>query len=103
MDNQKQKVIIVFSPESGDISALAETIARKCEEASCAVVVKPAGQVTVPELNAADILVFGAEEEGASLLEGGFQEIIRAFTGINLAGKTGALFSYSIQAAFYWL
>jgi flavodoxin len=95
VDNKKQKVIVVFSPQEGDLKTLAETIAHKYEETNCSVVLKSAEQVSIPEINAADILVFGTEEEGTALLSGGYREIARAFSGINLAGKIGAFFSYS--------
>ena len=99
MDNQKLKVFIAYSPGKGEIADLANRIAEKCEAASVSVSIKAAGEATVPEINAADILVFGAEEEGAVLQEGGFRDFFRAFTGINFAGKRGALFSYSMQTA----
>lgn len=99
MDHQKLKVIVVYSPETGDIKSLAEKIGHEYKEAGCIVTIKPAVKVTIPEINAAQLLVFGSEEEGASFPDGGFKEIVRTFTGINLVQKNGVLFSYSKQTA----
>lgn len=54
------------------------------------------GQAGAPELNAADIIVFGVT--GRNEPEANRPEIYRTLTGMNLAGKTGGVYRLSPES-----
>jgi len=92
---QNTRVLIVTS-KNEHVEACGNAIEKELRKASFQVSRKNAAETTIPMVNAADILIFGIH---GTQLPPEFSEINRAFTGINLAGRTGALFVDASESA----
>ncbi len=91
------QILIAYSNQNPELKDCAETMQRllSCKEVD--VIVKPAVEVTIPQILASDVILLGADESAQELLCGDFKELARLFRGINLAGRIGGFFSVTSQ------
>jgi len=84
-------VVILYAPEKNAIKEQAKAMAQAIDGKEFAVTVKSAAKSHIPDLAAADIMIFGSREENAAESESEYREILRACEGVNFAGKVAAI------------
>lgn len=94
VENSLYKVLIIYSPNNAPLKRFSKTIKNFFNPNRYAVKIQQAGITSVPDITASDIIFFGADQAGEQFLRGGFSELNRALTGINLAPRHTGLFSY---------
>ena len=86
-------VVVLWAPDSADNRRIVEAVGRAFEQMKVALIVKTAGEATIADVTAADIVVFGAQKVGSADAPAEFADFMRIFKGITLAGRTAGLFS----------
>lgn len=86
-------VLILWAPESTENKKIVETIARAFDESKITPLVKKAAETSIVDINAADIVVFGAQKSGNGDVPAEYTELVRVFRGVTLAGRTAGFFS----------
>jgi len=84
---------VIYAPNSPEMSALSEQIARKLGQERLKVVRKEAAQAIVPDLSAANLVLLGSAAEGKAAIHQDFAEILRALKGMSLAGRAVGVFA----------
>jgi len=92
-------VLVLWAPDTAENRKLVEEVARALEQAKVTLKVKAAQEATIAEVNAADILVFGAQKTASTDVPAEFSELLRIFKGISLAGRTAGFFSMGTEKA----
>jgi flavodoxin len=90
------RAAVIYAP--ADLEAAAERIAACLDRKRFQVSVKPAGQATIPDLAAADLVLLGSSAQSRAALPQEFAEILRALAGINLAGRVAGIFAVGSDA-----
>jgi hypothetical protein len=94
MERESFRVVIIHpddAPELGRAALrAAESFVSSGGQESYRTRIIAEGRVGAPDLNAADIIVFGTT--GRNEPEANRPDIYRALTGMNLAGKTGGVY-----------
>ena len=87
------RAAVIYAPSSRE--DVAERISASLDRKRFRVSVKPAGQASIPDLAAADLVLLGssAQAQGRAALPAEFAEILRALSGINLAGRVAGIFA----------
>jgi flavodoxin len=87
------RAAVIYAPAA--LQTAAERIAASLDRRRFQVILKPAGQASIPDLAAADLVLLGsaAQPHGRAALPAEFAEILRALSGINLAGRVGGVFA----------
>jgi hypothetical protein len=86
-------LLITFAPDSPESRSLVEDIRTALDPGVFRASTKPARETTIVDIALANVVLFGAQRAGASEIPADYDELLRVFTGANLAGKAGALFS----------
>lgn len=99
--NEKTRLLVVFEDEKEGLEAIAKNI--KTQVGSKALVkTRPASEVAVAEILAADVYAFGVENPSSHA----WTEVKRLLSGMNLAGRKAGFFtsgsgaSDKLKAAF---
>ena len=80
------RLTILYAPEDEEYAGPAKQLGDAFSELGLDVVVKAAKNAGIPDILAADIVIFGSSVF-KPYLHPHFAEMVRAFKGINLAGK----------------
>jgi len=88
------KVVILYAPDEKFINETANNIATVFNKGKCHTTVKSANQTKIPDITASDIIIFGPNTKEKKTVHPDYKEIIRAFTGINLAGRIAGFFTF---------
>ncbi len=92
MTTGRYQVLVVFSPESSSLATVADAMVPMFDSERFVVTVRPAVRACVTDLFAADIIVFGSNDE-ANYSDGGFADFKESLSGVRLSGRIGAAFS----------
>ncbi len=92
-------VLILWAPDTAENRRLVDAVARAFEQPEVSLLVKAAAEATIMDVNASDIVVFGAQKTGTADFPVEFSEFLRIFRGITLAGKTAGFFSMGAEKA----
>ena len=92
-------VLILWAPDSIENRKNVDLITHAFEPMKITPVVKTAAESTIADVNNAEIVVFGAQKNGASDLPPDYAEYLRVFKGITLAGRTAGFFSLGTEKA----
>jgi flavodoxin len=92
-------VLILWAPDTAENRKLVDAVARALEQTKVTLLVKGAAEATIAEVNAADIVVFGAQKTNSADVPVEFSEFLRIFKGITLAGRTAGFFSMGAEKA----
>ena len=92
------RAAVIYAPASQPMQSLAERVAAALDRRRFAVNIKPASRASVPDLSASDLLLLGAAPEGKAAVHPEFSELLRALSGINLAGRVAGLFTPAGEA-----
>ncbi len=87
------RLTILYAPEDEEYAGPAKQLGDAFSELGLDVVVKAAKNAGIPDILAADIVIFGSSVF-KPYLHPHFAEMVRAFKGINLAGKFAGFLSY---------
>ena len=92
-------VLVLWAPDTAENRRLVDTVARALEQPEVSLLVKAASEATIMDVNAADIVVFGAEKTGTADVPAEYSELLRIFKGVTLAGMTAGFFSMGTEKA----
>jgi flavodoxin len=92
-------VLVLWAPDTAENRRLVDAVARALEQQKVTLLVKAAAEATIADVTAADIVVFGAQKNGASEIPAEFSDFLRIFKGITLAGRTAGFFSMGTEKA----
>ena len=90
--------VIIYAPETNQMDRLVARLRECFDRDRFKVEVKTAGQAAVPDLARADLFLLGSLPEGKDPIHPDFAEILRALSGITLAGRVGGLFTVDSEA-----
>jgi flavodoxin len=92
------RAAVIYAPAA--LQAVAERISAALDRKRFQVSVKPAEQASIPDLAAADLVLLGssAQAQAGAPLPVEFAELLRALSGINLAGRVGGIFAAGSDA-----
>jgi hypothetical protein len=90
------RAAVIYAPAA--LQAAAERVSASLDRKRFKVSVKTAGEASVPDLAAADLVLLGSSPEGRAALPQEFAEILRALAGINLAGRVAGVFAEGSDA-----
>jgi menaquinone-dependent protoporphyrinogen IX oxidase len=86
------KVIILYAPHDSGIKKFIEALLKAFDKKRFTVTAKNALKSHIPDIAAADAVVFGSKGNSAVSIHAEFKELLRAFSGVNLAGKSAGFF-----------
>ncbi len=92
-------VFITHAPDSPDARKVVEAVRAAFEAARFTVSGKPAASAQMPDLNGADLVVFGLQKTGTADSPEGTAELLRALKGVNLAGRAVGFFALGPEKA----
>ncbi|PKL08693.1 MAG: hypothetical protein CVV51_07555 [Spirochaetae bacterium HGW-Spirochaetae-7] len=88
MKNEKTRLLVIFEDEKENLEAIAKNI--KTQVGSKALVkTRPASEVAIAEILAADVYAFGVENPSSHA----WAEVKRLLAGMNLAGRKAGFFA----------
>ena len=90
------RAAVIYAPSS--LEDVAERISTSLDRKRFRVSVKPAGQASIPDLAAADLVLLGSSAQGRAALPAEFAEIARALSGIDLSGRVAGVFAAGSDA-----
>jgi len=94
------RAAVIYAPAA--LQVVAERISAALNRKRFQVSVKPAEQASIPDLAAADLVLLGssaqAHAQAGAALPVEFAELLRALSGINLAGRVGGIFAAGSDA-----
>jgi hypothetical protein len=93
-----QQVFITFAPDTADARRIVGEVKASFEGPEAAVVVKPAGQSSILDIEPADLVLFGVGRTDSDV-PSEYAELVRVFAGCNLAGKAAAFFPLGASRA----
>jgi hypothetical protein len=86
-----QQVFVTYAPDTADARRIAEEVKAAFEGPEAVVVVKPASQSSILDIEPADLVLFGVGRTDADI-PADYAELVRVFAGCNLAGRAAAFF-----------
>ena len=92
-------VLILWAPDTPENRRIVDTVTAAFSDAKLSPSVKRAADATAADLTAAEIIVFGAQKPGSTDIPPDYNECIRFFRGITLAGRTAGFFSMGSEKA----
>jgi flavodoxin len=92
-------VLILWAPDTAENRRVVDIVAGALSEAKLAPLVKKVTEATVADVTSSEIIIFGAQKVGAHDVPPEFNECIRYFKGITLAGRTAGFFSMGAEMA----
>lgn len=98
MKTETARVIIVHPRNNRRLAAVGTKIRDAFASSGFTATVQAVEDCALPHLSAAGILVLAADRGGVEFAEGPYQEIRRACSGINYAGRLAALYSSGAEA-----
>jgi flavodoxin len=93
------KVLVLWAPDTAENRKLVDAVGRALEQAKATIVIKSASEATIADVNASDIVVFGAQKPSSADVPSEFSEFLRIFKGVTLAGRTAGFFSMGTEKA----
>ncbi len=92
-------VLILWAPDTADNRRIIDAVSRAFNDLKTSPAAKRVSDITVADMTASDIVLFGVEKAGAAELPPDFAECLRVFKGISLAGRTAGFFSMGAEKA----
>jgi hypothetical protein len=86
-----QQVFVTYAPETADTRRTADEVKAAFEGPDAVVVVKPASQSSILDLEPVDLVLFGVGRTDSDIPPE-YAELVRVFPGCNLAGRVAAFF-----------
>jgi hypothetical protein len=86
-------VLVLYAPDGEAARSAAARVSDAFDGSRFTVTARPAGTSHIPNLAAADLVVFATEAGASQGLPSDWNELVRAFAGVNLAAKVGGILS----------
>jgi flavodoxin len=90
-------VLILWAPDTAENRRIVEAVAGAFNDNKTTASVKKVSDATVADVTRSDIIVFGTQKAGNGDLPPDFNDCLRYFKGINLAGRTTGMFSMGME------
>ncbi len=92
-------VLILWAPDSTDTRRVVESMRTAFNEGKFRTKVKKAGESSIVDIAAADLVIFGLQRSGASEVPPEYADLMRVFKGVTLAGRAAGVFSVGTEKA----
>ncbi len=92
-------VLILWAPDSTDTRTVVESMRAAFNEGRFKTTVKRAGESSIVDVAAADLVIFGLQKSGASEVPPDYADLARVFKGVTLAGRAAGVFSVGSEKA----
>jgi hypothetical protein len=92
-------VLILWAPDTSENRRVVDAVMAAFSDVKLSPSVIRAADATAADLTAAEIVVFGAQKPGNADIPSDYNECIRFFRGITLAGRTAGFFSMGSEKA----
>ncbi len=92
-------VLILWAPDSSDTRRVVESMRAAFNEGRFRTMTKKAGDSSIVDVAAADLVVFGLQKSGASEVPPEYADLMRVFKGVTLAGRAAGVFSVGTEKA----
>ena len=93
------KVLILWAPDTPENRRVVDAVTAAFNDAKLPPMVKRAAEATAADLTAAEIVVFGDKKPHNADISPDYNECIRFFRGITLAGRTAGFFGMGTEKA----
>jgi flavodoxin len=87
------KVVILYAPQDAAVKKLADCIQKSFDRKSFKAMVLCAAKANIPDMAAVDAVILGSRSENGVDIHADFSELMRAFAGVNFAGRCAAFFA----------
>jgi flavodoxin len=87
------KVVILYAPQDAAVKKFADSVQKAFDKKSFKVTVTGAGKAHIPNIAAAEAVILGSRTENGADMHEDFSELLRAFSGVNFAGRCAAFFA----------
>lgn len=88
-----ENLLILFGPDSSGNRAIVDEVKAACAASDFNAMAKAASESSITDIASADVILFGAEKSGNSIVPKDFAELARMCQGANLAGKCAGFFA----------
>jgi hypothetical protein len=92
-------VFIAHAPDSPEARKAVEAVRAAFEAAQFTASGKPAASALMPDINGADLVIFGLQKTGAADAPEELKELLRSLKGANLAGRLVGFFALGPEKA----
>jgi len=86
-------VLVLYAPDTEGARRAVARLTAAFDASLFTVTARPAGTSHIPNIAAADIVLFATESGSSKGLHPDWDELVRAFSGVNLAARMGAIIS----------
>jgi flavodoxin len=87
------KVVILYAPQDAAVKKFADCVQKAFDKKSFKVAALSAGKAHIPDIAAVDAVILGSCSESVADVHEDFAELLRAFSGVNFAGRCAAFFT----------
>ncbi|MBN2353986.1 MAG: flavodoxin family protein [Spirochaetales bacterium] len=87
------KVVILYAPQDASVRKFADCVQKAFDRKQFKATTTGAGKAHVPDIAAVDAVIFGSRAENGINVHADFTELMRAFSGVNFAGRCAAFFA----------
>ena len=94
------RVCILYAPDESGLKRLAESLLKAFDHKKFSLTVKTAAKATIADVTAAQAVIFGCRSQGGLAIHPDFAEFVRAFKGVNLSGRSAAIFMEKDTATY---
>lgn len=94
------RVCILYAPDEIGLRRLAESLQKAFDHKKFILTVKGAAKANMADITAAQAVIFGCRGLGSLAIHPDFAEFVRAFSGVNLSGRSAAIFMEKDTATY---
>ncbi len=87
------KVVILYAPQDAAVRKFADCIQKAFDRKTFKATALGAGAAHIPDIAAVDAVILGSRAENGLDVHTDFSELMRAFSGVNFAGRCAAFFA----------
>lgn len=85
------RIIILYAPDDPAMRKISDQVQKAFDKKQYHITIKNAQRSSIAEIAASQAVIFGSRGNSAVPIHSDYQELVRAFSGVNLAGKSAAI------------
>jgi flavodoxin len=86
------KILILYAPQDSGMKKFVDALQKAFPGKEFMVSVKSSSKAQIPDIAAADAAIFGSKGNSAISIHTDYKELLRAFGGVNLSGRSVGFF-----------
>ncbi|MBN2738911.1 MAG: hypothetical protein JXR70_18160 [Spirochaetales bacterium] len=95
-----KNVLILYAPQNESFKTVYLKLESFFSKSQYRVKILSAKEASIPDLSAADIIIFGSGKNKTKAIHSDYNEIVRSAQGINLAGRVAGFLSFNANDIF---